>query len=308
MDRFSFVAADCPLPAVRTLLAEVFDGTRYTQAFLDWLYRDNPWGHEIAVNLVDGDTCAAHYAIIPQMWTGPGRDAPISVGLSLNTAVAEAWRGRGAFTFLAQTTYARAAEDHGTCAVVGVGNAKSTHGLIHSLGFQHVCQLPVRIGMVLPCPRSTVRRVTVDDLDAALLSGEAPLQHNQGWQQFWTRDVLRWRLASPLSRFQIHATADAAMITCRTFQKGVPFMVILKILTVPGYRPPVRALMSAAAASHKTPLYVYAGLNADVQIGGLPLPRALRPSPLNLVYLPLRPEAPSTMTPVNFEFLDFDAY
>jgi hypothetical protein len=54
---------------------------------------------------------------------------------------------------------------------------------------------------------------------------------------------------------------------------------------------------------------IYAGFNAHVRVRGIRPPRRLQPSPLNLIYRSLSPDAPKvSFTLDTFEFLDMDAY
>ena len=68
--------------------------------------------------------------------------------------------------------------------------------------------------------------------------------------------------------------------------------------------------VTAACAHHRAPLAVYAGFNARVRVGGVPLPMRLRPSPLNLILKSLDERAlpQAGFELATFEFLDSDAY
>ncbi|MBX3275024.1 MAG: GNAT family N-acetyltransferase [Sandaracinaceae bacterium] len=296
------------LEVVEDLLNDVF-GERlralhaapFSRRYLEWLYRDNPCGQEVAANLMHGDVCRAHYAIVPQRWRDGTRTLPMS--LSLNSAVSEASRGKGAFTRTAKATYERARTTRGIVGVLGVGNANSTHGLVKSLGFRFVAPLPVRVGVAAPVRLRGVSRAGADDLPEAFFASRAG-----GWEQAWDRETLRWRLASPRASYLLHHDRRGAIVSCRTLHRGVPVAVILKVLSAPGRPPAMRRLLAAAARGHRTAFYLYAGWNGDAHVPGVPIPRRLLPAPLNLTYLPLDSTAPDPLVPRTFELLDFDAY
>ena len=89
--------------------------------------------------------------------------------------------------------------------------------------------------------------------------------------------------------------------------------VVLKLLPASGASPAaVKELLAAVARSHRAAALVHAGPTGSPLGRGVPIPRRLRPSPLNLIHLDLkRPDgqAPPQAPPfAAFEFLDFDAY
>lgn len=299
MDTEHFLNEEVALDQVRSLLTEVFGGERFSKEYVNWLYRANPCGPEISVNFMRGERCLAHYAVVPQHWRDGAEILPMA--LSLNTAVGAECRGRGMFTRMADATYRRALDNRDIAAILGVANANSTHGFVKSLGFQLVAPLPVRMGVIVPWHGADVTEVEPTDLPETLF---AP----NGVAQAWTRDTLAWRLASPLTRYRLHLHESGALVSCRIIQSGVPMMIILKILAAPGTRVATGRLLAAAAKAHGTPVYLHAGFNSQAKIPGIPLPRRILPSPLNLIYRPMKASAPPVFTPASFEFLDFDAY
>jgi hypothetical protein len=68
--------------------------------------------------------------------------------------------------------------------------------------------------------------------------------------------------------------------------------------------------VTAACRHHRAPVCVYAGFNAFARVRGIPPPRRLQPSPLNVVYKELdATRAPAASFRLDtFEFLDMDAY
>ena len=299
------------LEQIRALLAEVFHDSRYRTGYLEWLYRANPEGNEIsAYHEVDG-RYRAHYVVIPQIWSNGDRLCKLA--LSLDSAVATECRGIGLFTELAKQVYAKASAV-GIAAIVGVGNANSTHGLINKLGFAFVRPLPVSLTFVLPIKTGAQTIFATDDWLAgpefkrlAESVGAIP----GGWARMWTPECLRWRLSSPLGPYHLHLTPDGLAISRRIVQVGLPFAAILKILPRGRTKKVDTApLLRAAAYAQDTPLVVYAGWNAAAQVRGVSVPRVLLPRPLNLCFRQLALTSPALdqQLPSAFEFLDFDAY
>ena len=293
------------------LLAEVFPGTRVSRPdYLRWLYEQSPFGLVIEANLDDELGRAGHYAVVPIALTRDG--APLDGALSLNTAVHERARGGGTFVRLAKETYAEARR-RGIRTVLGVGNANSTHGLVHRLGFEFVSALPATILLPTPGPRVKVRSAWADP--AAFTGGgiaadltpllSAPAR---GIARTWTPETLRWRLGDPGMRYALHRTSDALVVSCRDQRHGAGVALLLKVFAaaeVPAAR--CRALVRAVCRFHRAPVALHVGLNDLASFGGFPLPKRLRERPLNLVYKSLDDEPlPSSIS--RFEFLDFDAY
>ena len=299
------------LSAVTALLREVFNDERYVDAYIQWLYDQNPEGHEVAAELLDNERMLAHYAIVPRRYVH--EEKTLRFGLSLNTAVSEAARGKGVFTRLAEETYEKA-RSQGLSAIIGVANGNSTHGFLNKLQFRHVCGLPVVVGACLPRRRGDSFAITTGSVDVAALrdatQGVRWSSASAKWQPHWNVDSLAWRLSGTASRYSVHQCASGVAIATKTFQRGVPFVALLKFF---GRRDQVLApgeLVAEACAFYRTPFVVYSGLSSSVHIRGLPLPRRLRPSPLNLIYRKLANPAPDAQdfSVDGFEFLDFDAY
>jgi len=300
------------IEATATLLREVFPAaTRISEvAYLRWLYEQSPFGPAIEANRDDALGRAGHYAIVPIDLIENGQ--PQQAALSLNTAVHERARGEGLFVGLATATYeqARAA---GIEAVIGVGNANSTPGLERRLGFEVVTPLPTT--MLAPTPGRTTAVDSAWASAAAFEPGgvaadvERLLQPPAtGIARAWTPETLRWRLASPGSRYALHRADDALVVTELDRRWGMPVAVVLKIFAAaPFDKPTSRALVRAACRFHRAPFALHVGLDDMVELRGLPLPRRLLPSPLNLVYRRLD-GGPRTSPIMRLEFLDFDAY
>lgn len=300
------------LRAVTKLLWEVFQDPRYVDAYTSWLYEQCPDGREISADLTEGDSVIAHYAVVPRRYRDGGNS--LLFGLSLNTAVSEAARGKGAFTRLAEEAYRKAAAEHDIRAIIGVANANSSHGFLNKLAFRHVCPLPVVVGATLPRRGGDDMSVELGAVDEVALRG---LTTDIEWstagsecQPSWDFQRLAWRLNGTASRYSVHSTSAGVVIATGTRQKGIPFAAILKFFPRRGRELRSGSLVAQACAHYRTPFFVYGGIRKNVRIRGLPLPQRLRPSPLNLIYRKLAEPAPEAadLRLDAFEFLDFDAY
>lgn len=302
------------MPRTATLLHDVFPEATLSEQYLDWLYVRNPNGLVIEANLDEDDLRLGHYAVVPQRY-GSGTGEERMFALSLNTAVAEAARGRGLFVSLADAAYEIAAGDRGVSAIVGVANANSTPGFLRRLNFRDLGAMPVRGALHVPRRPKGVDSfaATPDFLQSAEFADIADrisVHEAHGWQRLWDTDELRWRLSAPGASYAVHADESLLGISTRTTASGLPFAVLLKFLELGKQtNTSARRLTSAACAFHKTPLAIYAGYNDRVTFRGLPLPHKILPSPLNMIFRSLSPEIDQeTADIVTLEFLDFDAY
>ena len=293
------------------------------EEFVTWLYERCPYGPGIEANHdeeLPGGGCRriAHYALVPARYARDGVETPFV--FSLNACVDPTAQRGGYFTRMGQEVYAKAAEQ-GIVGVVGVSNANSTPAVVNKLHWKLVGPMPVRI--VSPVP-GRQRGFEHRPVDAALLAGtglddlaaslDPPVDHR--WEQVWSGPFLRWRLGRPGGRYVLHVSSEYLAVSTIEHRAGLPFAVILKVLPRNGVsrgrsQPlPGTPAVTAACAHHRAPLAVYAGFNARIRVGGVPLPMRLRPSPLNLILKSLDervlPQAGFELA--TFEFLDSDAY
>ncbi|ELX10628.1 acetyltransferase GNAT family [Janthinobacterium sp. HH01] len=271
------------------LFAACFPGaTKFTPAYLQWLYADNPDGPAVGYDAWDGDTLAAHYVCVPARVRLEGMEARLL--LSLNTATHPSYQGQGLFTKLAQQTF-DAGRDAGYDGVYGVANANSTPGFIRKLGFQLVRPLEARVGLGpvgLPAPARD----------------PAP-----SFQRLWSAASLAWRCANPDN--PVHAQRHRRRWRFDAAALGPARAYAELELDLPAAVGSAAQPVSAAAGGW-SPLRLYLGLLPDSQraFPGYPsIPQRLRPSPLNLIYRSLSGRV-ATLDParIHFTFLDFDAY
>jgi GNAT superfamily N-acetyltransferase len=150
---------------------------KYSLAYVQWQYRDNPVGPIVGFDAWHGDQLAAHYVVLPQRYrivTGeivPG-------ALSLNTVTHPEHQGKGLFTRLARETFEKAGRD-GFRLITGVANAASFPGFTKKLEFRHLGQIPLLVGSVRDVLRNRDRRAGM----------------------YWDAEGLEWRIEDPGSTY-----------------------------------------------------------------------------------------------------------
>jgi hypothetical protein len=294
------------------LMAEL-PSPRFTDdAFLHWLYDEDPYGPAIQRAADDEGVRVAHYAMIPQRYRSA--EGVVPAAFSLNAVVRSGTQRQGWFRKLGLEIYEEAATA-GWQFAVGVCNEKSIGAVVKYMGWKTPGPLPVRL-----CPPTRLRTnvesfavdaTFLDSADFARLAADldtVPVTH---WTNTHPPDYLRWRLACPSTRFAVHASPDLLAISTRDKRYGVPAAAILKLLPRAGASLPLRAdeVVTAACRFHRAPYAVYAGFNAHVKVRGIQPPRRLQPSPLHLILRGLAPDFDHEgLTLDTFEFLDMDAY
>jgi GNAT superfamily N-acetyltransferase len=270
-------ASQAQLAAYSELLNATFETTKFTPEALAWRYRDNPAGQVVGADAWDGDRLAAHYAVCPLEARIDGEC--VRGLLSLNTATHPDYQGRGLFTKLAETAYGLGAQA-GYGFVIGVANANSTPGFLRRLAFQDFGRLEA--GVLARLPRAF---------------SDAQVQYQGAWRP----ELLDWRLANPQGRY---ATARRGGLFAVWAETHLPFVRSGAFLPDVAGREGGRAPLAAT---------LFIGLEPRLSLGRqgfLPVPEALRPSPLNLIWRRLGDNAPSELRrgAVAINFLDFDPY
>ncbi len=275
-------ATGAELAATRALFGAAFPtATHLDERTLDWQYNENPDGKAVGFNAWAGGELAAHYVTLRLKLLLQGREVPGL--LSLNTATHPKHQGRGLFTRLAEATYRRAAEA-GFAGVVGVANAASTPGFVRKLGFQLVAPLEARLGM-----GPVARHVAEPAYE---------------FRRVWSRDALAWRLRHPHGNYRFVADSRGVRVEAPTGRYG--------IWAVMAVCEPGLGRELSAGRGPLNPMKVWLGLDGGVdweRSRYFTMPRALRPSPLNLIFRRLASEGPRLRAEaVRFEAIDFDAY
>jgi ribosomal protein S18 acetylase RimI-like enzyme len=283
MSEFVFRPAE-PVDFDRTveLMALGFPGVdKFSPAFLQWQYYDNPAGPPLGCNIDDGDRLIGHLMGIPLKVTLHGQ--PAIVTLIMNVATHPDYRGRGLFLELVRRVVAMSAV-RGHAAVVGVANAQTIRAYETKLGFQNVAGLEAHVEL-LP------QHIDFDRaLDAAVFA------------RTWDDETLAWRLKNPANPLRIAGG-------------GLQDLVVEGASTLPLIRSrgviPRRGLSTSTGGFVAGPAVVL-GLTPEGTAKrrlAMPVPEHLRPSPLRLIYINHRkPDDRLDPKQVLFSFLDFDAF
>lgn len=310
------------------LYAEHPDVARFRdEAYLTWLYRQNPCGRAIEENVDRRGRRVAHFALVPQVWRSDLGTAGFV--LSVNAVTRS---GLGSMHFVALTARAtkraieRKEELGGLIGGIGVTNENSTMPGLHRIGARLITSLPVvaipRLGGGHRAESHAVTDTFRASADFTRLVAGLDVAPADGWTQRWTPDQLAWRLAAPGAGYAVHADESVVAVTTRATAKGVPLAVVLKLLPRgPGPGPrSARRVIAAAMRHHRVPMAIYAGFNAHVPVTGVAIPKGIQPAPLNLLFIARDeasaflgmdledegPQAPATFD--TFELLDFDAF
>jgi hypothetical protein len=244
-----------------SFLSEVFGREHLNPEYLDWLYFQNPTGAVVGFDAFLDGQLVGHYACVPIIIDV--YDLPAL--LSLNTAVAEEFQGRGLFKLLALKTYVFA-EEKFSC-VVGVANKKSFRGFVRHLGFTHLGELELRLG----------------NLDRPVLG-----------QRVYSLEEISWRTRNPSGELKImHSAESGRVVLIKVVGRYFKLKSIVRISNL--NRPlsnlgPRRAFgLSVDWRSYTSPK--------------LFLPKKFKPAPLHLIFKPLK-ESECLLTSWSFPDFD----
>lgn len=260
--------------------------SHFNDAFLRWLYVENPHGQVFGTDAVVDGVVVAHYACVPALVRVRGR-ANVRALLSLNTATHPDHQGKGLFTRLASDTYERAAAD-GFEVVFGVANQNSIGGFSRKLGFQDVRGLDARVGL---------GRFPKLDWSKA--------RERAQFERLWNLETLAWRQRNPSNPLSVADMRDG--ICTIAGKTGHSFITVRAAV-------PLQAADSVAVhdATGAPALHLTLGLEPEGTASyGLScaIPERFKPSPLRLIYRDLKePSARIEANAVIFTFIDFDAY
>jgi len=283
VSELAFRAADrADFDATVELMALGFPGVRkFSPAFLQWQYYDNPAGPPVGCNIDDGDRLIGHLMGIPLKVTLKGQ--PTTVTLIMNVATHPDYRGRGLFLELVNRVVAMSAE-RGHAGVVGVANQQTERAYRTKLGFQNVTPLDAHVEL-LP------QRI---DVDRALATAE--------FSRTWDDATLAWRLKNPANPLRIAGGSKDAIVV--EGASTVPLIRSRGVIPRRGLSIPAPGLvMGPAVVLGLTPKGT-----AHRRIA-MTVPERLRPSPLVLIYKNHgKPDDRLDPGRVLFSFLDFDAF
>lgn len=267
-----FDDGDKSLQKVVDLQNLVYEGkhTFTTESFRRW-YLKNPMGKVISFNAFYGDELVAHYACIPYKMEIDGR---IVTGLfDMATVTHPNHRGKGLFKKLAQTTY-NYAKEQGFEFVLGVANANSYPGYMKYFPFTFVGQLDVKMG----------------------LGTKIECNGEKTYKVYWDKDSFNWRLDTCRANYSRKDNAILGQYNplVQTYM-GSYSDVFLKDTNAQdkhwGFRPKL-----------------YVGMGAKFRSFYLKVPKFIKRSPFNLIFLDLTcgELPPITKDNIFFQLFDFD--
>ena len=245
-------------------------GIAFSSDGFKYWYAQNPRGAVVSYNAFDGNKMVAHYACIPTEMLIEGR--VVKGLLSMATVTHPDYRGRGLFKTLAKMTYDYAKET-GYEYVIGVANANSFPGFMKHFPFTFVSRLEVKFGYG--------RRISSD--------GE------KTFSGYWTPESLNWRLAHKSCYKKKGNTIEGKHGNLlRTFM-GVFDSDLLH-----------QAQIKEAGLNVKPLLYI--GLGAKIESPYFRMPKFIKHSPFNLIFMDLTDGKLPKPTKDNifFQLLDYD--
>ena len=263
---------DVSLQKVVNLQNIVYEGkhTFTVNGFRQW-YLNNPMGRVISFNAFYREELVAHYACIPYKMEIEGR---IVTGLfDMATVTHPDHRGKGLFKKLAQTTYDYAKEQ-GFEFVLGVANANSYPGYMKYFPFTFVGQLEVKMG----------------------LGTKIECNGDKTYKVYWDKDAFNWRLDTCRANYSRKKNAVLGHYNSlmQTYMGSYPVSFLNGTNAQDkhwGFRPKL-----------------YVGMGAKFKSLYVGVPKFIKRSPFNLIFLDL---TDGKLPPVNkdnffFQLFDFD--
>ena len=267
------------LVATSDLLRRVFPHAPHlTPAYLRWLYVDNPDGRALGYNAYLEGRLIGHCAGSPLVAAIEGVRHR---GIFLLNAAVRPRHIRHNITRRTTDPMFEEAARQGYSFAFALGNANSTLPLLTR--FKMIKPLEARIGIGLP------RR--------------AKRTFAPSFERLWSHEAMAWRLANPQCTYSVVRHGDRATVIAPTGKRGVGAVL---------YDGPEAWPSATKNRKSRLPFRVWMGLDPGISWSGsafLPIPRALRPSPLNLVFKDLSGGA---LHPdpdrILFRAIDFDPY
>lgn len=233
-------------------------------------YIENPVGRVLSFGAFDNGRMIANYSCIPKKMLIDGR--VVKGLLSMATVTHPDYRGRGLFKTLAKMTYEKAKED-GYEFVIGVANANSFPGFMKYFPFTFVDRLQVKVGY-----GNNVHR-----------------KPDIKFSAYYDKEIMKWR-ASWRSFYSINHTSVEGKHGrfVRTYM-GLFEKQVLSYISLP-----------KARCSFFPKLYV--GTGAEVKGLYFNVPKFIKHSPFNLIFMDLTDGKLPKVTKdnIHFQLWDFD--
>ncbi|MCD6066803.1 MAG: hypothetical protein K0S33_1629 [Bacteroidetes bacterium] len=272
---YEFVPVECTKEKIADysrLLSLVFPETKkYTPAFVNWQYAQNPVGNAIGFDAMYEGKMVAHYVALPVEYLYKG--TVLKGILPLNVATDPAHQGKGLFTKLAMKTFDHA-QELGYHFVIGVANQNTTNGYATRMGFNMLGPLDVKIFM------GKLKPQTAD---------------TNFFQCHYSPEVMNWRLKNPENEY----FRSNGCVTTKTHIGMIDALMSER----PGFAEGLETKGSL--------LKMTIGYNIRNGKGslGMNLPERFKPSPLNMIFKNLSGTvAGVSKENFYFELIDFDAY
>ena len=112
--------------------------TEVNKKYFQWKYVDNPMGEVVAFVATDGNTIAAFYGVLPELYTVNGET--VKVYQSMDTMTHPNYQRRGLFGTLAKMTYKHVLDTEGALKLVGIPGTSSYPGFVKKLEWKDINQ------------------------------------------------------------------------------------------------------------------------------------------------------------------------
>ena len=267
-----FDDGDLSLQKVVDLQNIVYEGSHVFDKglFRQW-YLNNPMGRVISFNAFYGEVLVAHYACIPYKMEIEGR---VALGLlDMATVTHPNHRGKGLFKKLAKITY-DFAKEQGFEFVLGVANANSFPGYMKYFPFTFVGKLDVRVGY----------------------GNNIQCDGEKTFKVYWDKESFNWRLKC----FDNHYYQKKDSLFGRYNAMTQTYMG--------SFSKDFLATTDAPNKSGCVKPVIYVGMGAKVKSMYMPIPKFIKHSPFNLIFLDLTEGKLPQINKDNifFQLFDFD--
>src|SRR4029450_6055107 len=203
--------------------AELPDPRFVDDAYLRWLYDENPDGAGIQAAADEDGVRVAHYALVPQTYRNAAGPAPLL--FSLNAVTRSTAQRKGYWVQLGNRGFEQAIAQ-GRKLVIGVPNEKSTPGAVKYLGYRFLGPMPVHVVV----PTSLGRGYRDHAVDEAFLASPAfdamaaDLDQHEtvNWVNSYSPERLRWRLARPHGGYAVHVGPDLVGVYTKCQFRAAP--------------------------------------------------------------------------------------